>query len=52
MGDCIGMIKHLGPPSWWMTLSCLDLKWNEIYEMLSKSRGKEMTDDKIAAVIK
>ena len=50
MYKVIAMIKQLGPPSWWMTLSCADLRWNEIYKILSKLKGRAMTDDEIAAM--
>ena len=50
MYEVIAMIKQLGPPSLWMTLSCADLRWNEIYKILSKLKGREMTDDEIAAM--
>ena len=50
MYEVIAVIKQLGPPSWWMTLSCADLQWNEIYKILSKLKGREMTDDEIAAM--
>ena len=50
MYEVIAMIKQLGAPSWWMTLSCADLRWNEIYKILSKLKGREMTDDVIAAM--
>ena len=50
MYEVIAMIKQLGPPSWWMTLSCADLRWNEIYNILSKLKGRQMTDDEIAAM--
>ena len=50
MYEVIAMTKQLGPPSWWMTLSCADLRWKEIYKILSKLKGREMTDDEIAAL--
>ena len=46
--DVVAMIKQLGPPTWWMTFSCADLRWNEIYKILSKLKGKVMSDDEIA----
>ena len=46
--DVVAMIKQLGPPTWWMTFSCADLRWNEIYKILLKVKGKEMTDAEIA----
>ena len=37
--DVAAMIKQLGPPTQWMTFSCADLTWNEIYRILSKLKG-------------
>ena len=45
--DVLGMIKQLGPPSWWMTFSCADLKWTEIYKILAKLKGYERSNDEI-----
>ena len=47
MYDVLAMIKQLGPPSWWMTFSCADLRWNEIYKILSKLQGKKLADQEI-----
>ena len=47
MYDVIAMIKQLGPPTWWMTFSCADLRWNEIYKILSKLEGRELSDNEI-----
>ena len=47
MYEVIAMIKQLGPPSRWMTLSCADLRWNEIYKILSKLQGTEIADEQI-----
>ena len=46
--DVVAMIKQLGPPTWWMTFSCADLRWNEIYRILSKLKGQEISDTEIA----
>ena len=45
--DVLAMVKQLGPPTWWMTFSSADLKWNEIYKILSKLGGREMSDAEI-----
>ena len=45
--DVVAMIKQLGPPAWWITFSCADLCWNEIYKILSKLKGHEMSDTEI-----
>ena len=47
MYDVLAMIKQLGPPTWWLTLSCADLRWNEIYKILSKLNGNELSDEEI-----
>ena len=45
--DVVAMIKQLDPPAWWMTFSCADLCWKEIYKILSKLKGYEMSDTEI-----
>ena len=45
--DVVGMIKQLGPPTWWMTFSCADLRWTEIYKILSKLKGNKLSDTEI-----
>ena len=45
--DVVAMIKQLGPPAWWITFSCADLHWKEIYKILSKLKGHEMSDTEI-----
>ena len=47
MYDILAMIKQLGPPTWWLTLSCAHLRWKQIYKILSKLNGKELTDEQI-----
>ena len=34
--DVLAMIKQLGCPTFFLTLSCADLKWREIPEIISK----------------
>ena len=41
------MIKQLGAPVWWITFSCADLCWKEIYKILSKLKGHKMSDTEI-----
>ena len=47
MYDVLTMIKQLGPPTWWLTLSCADLRWKEIYKILSRLKGNELSDEEI-----
>ena len=50
MYEVLSMIRQLGPPAWWLTLSCADLKWNELYRIISKLDGKEMSDSEIESL--
>ena len=43
----LAMIKQISPPNWWLTLSFADLRWKEIYKILSKLDGNELSDEKI-----
>ena len=45
--EVLAMVKNLGVPSWFMTLSCADLRWNDLFHILSKINGDQMTDDQI-----
>ena len=48
--EVLAMIKQLGPPMWWLTLSYADLRWKELYEILSKLQGKELSAEEIDAL--
>ena len=41
------MIKQLGPPRCWMAFSGDDFRWKEIYKILAKLKGYELSDDEI-----
>ena len=41
------MIKQLGLPTYFMTLSCADLHWNELVAIIQKIKGKKITDEEI-----
>ena len=41
------MVKQLGLPTFFMTLSCADLHWNELVEIISKLQGRTLSDDEI-----
>lgn len=38
--DLLAMVKNLGPPHWYLTLSCNDLNWNDILKALLVADGK------------
>ena len=41
------MVKQLGIPTFFMTLSCTDLRWNELVEIISKLNRLDFSDDVI-----
>ena len=44
------MVKQLGIPTWFMTLSCADLRWPELFQIISKLQGKNMSNEEIEAL--
>ena len=47
MYEVIAMVQQLGIPTWFLTLSCADLRWHELFHILSRVRGKNITDEEI-----
>ena len=45
--EVLAMVKQLDLPSYFMTLSCADLRWNELVSIISKLNGGNLTDEKI-----
>ena len=47
MFEVIAMVKQLGIPTWFMTLSCADLRWPELFQIIGKIQGLNLTDEVI-----
>ena len=47
MYEVIAMVKQLGIPTWFMTLSCADLRWPELFQIIGKIQGLNLTDEEI-----
>ena len=45
--EVLAMVKQLGLPTFFHTLSCADLRWSEIVEIIQKIKGKDMTEEEI-----
>ena len=45
--EAIAMVHHLGCPTWFMTLSCADLRWPELFEIIARTSGIDMSADDI-----
>ena len=44
--EVVAMVKQLGIPTCFMTLSCGDLRWPELFQIIARTQGKNMTDEK------
>lgn len=50
MYEVIAMVKQLGIPTWFMTLSCADLRWPELFQILARIQGNDLTDEQVDAL--
>ena len=50
MYEVVAMVKQLGIPTWFMTLSCADLRWPELFQVISRMQGKDITDEDVDAL--
>ena len=41
------MVKQLGCPTFSLTLSCADLRWNELVEIISKRNSLGITNENV-----
>ena len=41
----LAMVKQLGMPTHFLTLSCADLKWNELSHITNKLNNSNLTDE-------
>ena len=50
MYEVVAMIKQLGIPTWFMTLSCADLRWSELFQIIARTQGENMTEEQVEAL--
>ena len=43
--EVLAMAKQLGLPTYFMTLSCADLRWNELPSIISKLKGLNLLEE-------
>ena len=48
--DLLAMIRQLGTPTWFFTLSAADLKWPDMIKTIARQYGVHYTDDEVAAL--
>ena len=44
------MIRQLGTPTWFFTLSAADLKWLDMIQTIARQYGVHYTDDEVAGL--
>ena len=47
MYEVVAMVNQLGIPTWLMTLSCADLRWAELFQIIAETNGKNMSDKEV-----
>jgi hypothetical protein len=50
MYEVIAMVKQLGIPTWFMMLSCADLRWPELFQIVARTQGKNITEEQVKAL--
>ena len=45
--DLVAMVRQLGIPTWFLTLSAADLRWPEVIFSIARQYGQSFTDDDI-----
>ena len=50
MYEVVAMVKQLGIPTWFMTLSCADLRWPELFQIIARIEGTNTSDEEVEAL--
>ena len=50
MYEVVAMVQQLGIPTWFMTLSCADLRWPELFQIIARTKGMNMTTEEVEAL--
>ena len=45
--EVLSMVKQLGSPSFFLTLSCADLRWNELVTIIHRLKGRNISEKEI-----
>ena len=45
--EVLAMVKQLGLPTFFLTLSCADLRWNDLVSIIKNLQGETMSDEEI-----
>ena len=47
MYDVLGMIRQLGIPTWFLTLSAADMQWPDVIQTIARQYGTKITDEDV-----
>ena len=47
MYDVLGMIRQLGIPTWFLTLSAADMQWADVIQTIARQYGTTLTDEDV-----
>ena len=50
MHEVMAMVKQLGVPTFFLTFSCADLRWNDMFYAISKASGIDISEDEISGM--
>ena len=50
MYEVVAMVKQLSIPTWFMTLSCADLRWPELFKIVARTQGRDITEEEVEAL--
>ena len=45
--DVLAMVRTFGLPTYFLTLSCADLRWNELVYVIGKQQGRNLSEEEI-----
>ena len=48
--DLLAMIRQLGTPTWFFTLSAADLKWPDMIQTIARQYGMHYADEQVATL--
>ena len=48
--EILAMVKQLGIPTYFLTLSCADLRWDELPHIINKLNNLNLSDEEIRNV--
>ena len=48
--EVVAMVKQLGIPTWFMRLSCADLRWTELFQIVARTQGRDITEEEVEAL--